>query len=244
MILTCPECSTKYLTDPKAIGANGRTVRCAKCSATWFVSAEEAQQAARDKADELALQDNQQAAAEDSVAPEIAKASTPQNTKKGADAILRDKADAEKLRSRRKVITAIWIIPLLLLITAAILAYIFRQDVVNRIPKAATIYKSFGVTVKQAGLEIENPTVRNAIIDGQTVLVVNSAIRNVSTDPQNVPMVQITLHNGAGDMIAEWFVEPKATTLDPKGRLEFASQYPDPPVDAVRLSYDFAPGEG
>ncbi len=40
MKLTCPECSTQFLIDPSAIGVNGRTVRCSKCSGTWFVASE------------------------------------------------------------------------------------------------------------------------------------------------------------------------------------------------------------
>ena len=35
MILTCPSCATRYVVDPKAIGASGRTVRCARCHKSW-----------------------------------------------------------------------------------------------------------------------------------------------------------------------------------------------------------------
>lgn len=36
MIVTCEECQTRFLLDPKLIGEKGRTVKCAKCSHTWF----------------------------------------------------------------------------------------------------------------------------------------------------------------------------------------------------------------
>lgn len=36
MILNCPECSTRYLLSSAAIGEEGRTLRCAKCSHEWF----------------------------------------------------------------------------------------------------------------------------------------------------------------------------------------------------------------
>lgn len=35
MILTCPECSARYIVDPKALSPNGRLVRCAKCRHSW-----------------------------------------------------------------------------------------------------------------------------------------------------------------------------------------------------------------
>jgi len=36
MILQCSECKARYLVPDQAIGADGRQVRCAKCSHSWF----------------------------------------------------------------------------------------------------------------------------------------------------------------------------------------------------------------
>ncbi|MBL4802955.1 MAG: zinc-ribbon domain-containing protein, partial [Emcibacter sp.] len=35
MILTCPECSARYVIDPAALLPSGRMVRCAKCKHSW-----------------------------------------------------------------------------------------------------------------------------------------------------------------------------------------------------------------
>ena len=37
MLIVCPSCASSYMIDPAAVGAAGRTVRCARCKASWHV---------------------------------------------------------------------------------------------------------------------------------------------------------------------------------------------------------------
>lgn len=41
MILECPNCSNRYLVDKRAVGAEGRVVRCAKCKHQWHAMPDE-----------------------------------------------------------------------------------------------------------------------------------------------------------------------------------------------------------
>lgn len=38
MLIVCPNCATSYMIDPASVGAAGRSVRCARCKSTWFVT--------------------------------------------------------------------------------------------------------------------------------------------------------------------------------------------------------------
>jgi predicted Zn finger-like uncharacterized protein len=42
MLIVCPNCATSYTVDQAAIGAAGRTVRCARCKTTWFAGGPQA----------------------------------------------------------------------------------------------------------------------------------------------------------------------------------------------------------
>jgi predicted Zn finger-like uncharacterized protein len=42
MVVTCPNCGSRYAVDPLAIGPAGRTVQCARCDHRWFQKVESA----------------------------------------------------------------------------------------------------------------------------------------------------------------------------------------------------------
>ena len=237
MILTCPECSTRYLTKENAIGPNGRTVRCAKCDSTWFVASE---------ADELSLKDNQSVV--EDIVP-VATASVPAAAepaqsapldRPGAHVVMRDKVDQDRRRRRLTSVGLIWAVPLALLFVAAILGYVFRQNIVNGIPQTATLYKAVGIDVTLSGLSIEDPITRSALVDGKPVLVVNGAVRNITTKAQDVPLVELSLHSKDGEPLVTWLVDTRKDKLGERERVTFVSEYPNPPVDAVKLRYRFA----
>jgi len=41
MIITCPNCETRYEVDEERFHPDGRSVRCAECAESWFVPAPE-----------------------------------------------------------------------------------------------------------------------------------------------------------------------------------------------------------
>ncbi len=237
MIITCPECATRYSAKDDAIGPNGRMVRCSNCKASWFVSHD---------ADTLELLDNQKSdldIVKNGIDPEEEVTTTESFVEAkptvGAHVQIRDKAD-QKRRNRRLVgVSMIWIVTLGLLAIGLALAYVFRQTIVDRTPAAATLYNAVGIQVKVSGLDFEKPKTKNIIIDSEPVLVINGFIRNLSNENQLLPMVELSLHNTAGESVATWLVELDQRSLSAGDRVEYISQYPNPPLDASTLKYRF-----
>ena len=264
MILTCPECATRYLAKDNSIGPNGRTVRCSRCETTWFVAAD---------SDELALKDNQtetitaasaaggqslaiptipvlaeNESSDTDVKADVRDDSVEMNTTdeivKGVHVDIRDRADDQRRRRRLRTVGLIWLIPLLILCMAAGLAYVMRQDIVRKMPATATLYKQLGIEVTLSGLSLEAPMSRTTLIENKTILVVNGAVRNISGSPQQVPLIEFSLHDKSGAELTSWFVETSAKTLEKDGRVTYTSEYPNPPLDAVTMKYKFEDGHG
>lgn len=237
MILTCPDCSTRYSVKDDAVGPNGRTVRCSTCETTWFVSAD---------ADAMAHQENvrdeipdvpESSMDFDQGAAAVAADPTPVM---GAHVQIRDKAERERRNRRLMGVSMVWVVTIGILLTALILGFVFRHGIVDRSPAAASVYKALGMDVKLSGLDFDSPTTRNVLEDGKAVLVVNGNIVNRSGEAQSVPLIRLSLHSNSGEELTHWMVEPPNDVLESKQRMEYVSQYPNPPLDAVSLKYRFA----
>lgn len=279
MIITCPECQTRYRAEPKSIGPNGRTVRCANCKETWFVPAHASAEHDQLTLDKLALEDNERAEAgafqkakagngfeTGSQARGADESESTAQTAAGAKAangvfappIQRpgDRAPAkaseksqhnvreaiDRTRSKRRFwnVMLIWLIPFMLLAAAAFAAFVFRHDIIKKLPQTASAYKALGIEVSAPGLAVTKPTTRYAKIDGRPVLVIEGGVKNVSNGALGVPMVALSLHNSSGERVAQWNVELTRKRLEAGESAEYISQYPNPPIDAVNLITRFA----
>jgi len=69
MIIACPACATRYVVPDSAIGAEGRTVRCAKCRHSWFQDGPPVEEAAAEPALAEALPEPAAAPAPEPQAP-------------------------------------------------------------------------------------------------------------------------------------------------------------------------------
>jgi len=233
MILTCPNCATRYSTTADAIGHNGRTVRCSNCGTSWFVTSEPdildlKEQRIIDKPPEPDPEEVRETSFAGNAQPAV-----------GAHVQIRDMADQRRRNRGLMGVSFIWFITLALLVIAALYAFSNRQSIVERFPASASIYKTLGINANSIGLEFEDPTIRRLPVDGVETLVINGHIVNIANERREIPMLELSIVNKSDDVLASWVIEPPQPDLKAGDRIAYSSEYQNPPVDAERVLYRF-----
>jgi predicted Zn finger-like uncharacterized protein len=217
MILSCPECSTRYVVDPAAIGPSGRTVRCTRCSHSW--------------AEPPPVIEEQ--AVPNPVPPPIdfSRGARPRGTNLPA-------LPGEK-RSRAPAV--LWTILLLFLIGVACVAVWQRDVVLARVPAAAALYELVGLgpELPGTGLALENVRQKVSTRDGARILRIDGDIVNVSGHPRDVPHMLGVLLDGAGKEIERWEFKPPLPKLLHYERAPFSTELVNPPDAASEVRVTF-----
>jgi predicted Zn finger-like uncharacterized protein len=235
MILTCPECATRYFVDDERLGASGRTVRCAACGANWKAVAEEPLELvaspeegalARVPGEAASFRPNDPSQLSDLRAPELPKTF---------------RAKAEQKRRVREAAAAGVVWGLMCAGFALVLgaAYLFRVDVVKLYPKAAGAYAWVGAPVNPTGLALEKIAATPAL-DGLAAVTVSGVVRNVVDHPAAPPPVRVALLDKSGARIATQVLRLPANPIAPGKAQPFSISLPDPKAAAADVDVAFA----
>jgi predicted Zn finger-like uncharacterized protein len=214
MILTCPQCSTRYHVDPAALGTSPRTVRCANCGQSW---------SAKPPAD----------------TPTIVEfgAASP-------SALRPDPATAPEQAPRRRSPALIgWLIAGLIALLVAS-AVIGRNEIVSGFPVTASIYQQLGLpTAIDLGLQFEGIKSTRQEEGGISVLVVEGAIVNVADSGRSVPPIRITLLDKSGRELQEELFKAKEQRLEPGSKTSFSGRVVNPADQArdFRITFEMDP---
>ena len=224
MILTCPDCATRYSVPDQQLGPAGRTVRCAACGARWTARAEEP----LDLSPEPVLDVEPEAPVPE---PAFAADELPK--------LFRERAQA-KLKERQAVATGVvWagmagVFALILGVTV-----VMRQDVARVFPRAAGAYAMAGLPVNLVGLTIEGQHAQPTLIEGHAALTVTGALRNIRDTAIAPPPLKISLLNPAGRAVAVKIEYPSGT-IPPGEARHFVVNMLDPPISATDVEIVFA----
>jgi predicted Zn finger-like uncharacterized protein len=233
MILTCPECATRYFVDDGKLPSGGRTVRCAACKASWRATAEEPL--------ELTVDGEEGAIARAPAATEPKTFRTDPADLPATELPKAFRAETErKKRMRRAAVAGIlWggVGAAFLALFAG--AYLFRQNVVDLAPQAAGAYAAVGVDVNAVGLAFEGVKAEPTLMNGAPVVKVTGTLRNVTSKDRTSPPLKVALLDKAGKPIATETVLPPAGPVAPgEGRL-FKAVLADPQSTAADVGVDF-----
>lgn len=228
MILTCPECATRYFVDDGRLG-QGRTVRCAACGSAWRAAAEEAlvltvsdeEGAVAGPAEALSFRPVEAA---DLSAPELPRAF---------------RAAAEQRRRARAAaaLGAVWTVLGCALAGLLAAAYLFRVDVVRLVPRTASAYALIGAPVNPVGLAFRSVKASGGQVPGQ--VAVTGQIVNLRAERVTAPPLRVSLVDAKGRTLSQR-IAPSPATIPPLGSVPFSTLLPDPGARAADVAVAFA----
>jgi predicted Zn finger-like uncharacterized protein len=214
MIVTCPQCSTRYHLDPEALGPGGRRVRCASCGHRWL---------ARPPADVP------------TVLPAVDAPPPPTPAAPPKRAVPRP----ERRRQRASASLIGWLVGVLIVLIIAS-AIIGRNEIVAGFPASATLYRTLGLAVnEQLGLEFANVTSEHLSERDVSILVIEGEIVNVSDHERPVPRVKIILLDEGGRELHLERLEAEQAALGAGEKTGFSARLVNPAEQARSFSVTF-----
>jgi predicted Zn finger-like uncharacterized protein len=253
MILECPECSTRYLVPDSAIGAEGRTVRCANCRHSWFQDPPVpeappplALAPEQEVADDTAASDADTDADDDEgVPPFLEPAALPGMRPapiaepvitapvSGFDAFAHSPPfRARRNTSRRWTVIAI-VAGLMMIAGVGAILFLGAPGILARL--------GLPVGAEESPLRLkDNPIERRELENGSELFAVSGRVTNPSGERQRVPDIRAELRDAQGRIVYSWTITPQQRTLNPGGSIDFNSAKLDVPSNSKRLELSFA----
>lgn len=229
MILTCPECATRYFVPDEKVGPQGRTVRCSSCGNRWT---------AEGQADlELFVDPEAGASAMEDETPE----EPPVSELPGEELpkVFRQKATNERRVREAATVGVVWAGMAVFVMALGLGAVVFRGSVVELWPSTASAFAAINLDVNRVGLEIEDVQAEAALQDGHAALAVSGLMRNVEDHPVKAPPLRVSLLNKAGKVVAVKLASPADPLIPPGETRHFALALLDPPTTAAVLEVSF-----
>jgi predicted Zn finger-like uncharacterized protein len=240
MILSCPDCSTRYRVDPASIGPQGRKVRCSKCGRTWLGKPE-----AAEASTELAPRAIAAEARVREIEPEL---HAPARAEAAA---ARQKARRQRWEGRKppparrggggwKAAVA-WLFLFAVVGAVAAGAYAMRDKIIATWPASARLYAMAGIGPEPFGhgLELRNVTSTEARSGEDRVLEIEGEIANVSDRVRDIPNLRGALFDAQNNELQHWIFSAPESRLLPGEKKTFKTAVRNPKPEATRLTIVF-----
>ena len=246
MILECTECRTRYLVPDTAVGAEGRTVRCANCKHSWFQPPAPFDEAEAPEARPIA---SVVATADAPNARPVSSAPAPARTfvdplsdpnveprrKRDFDAFAHRAPFKPRRNPVRRWTAAAIVAGVSMLVGTGAILYSGAPGI------AAQIGLPIGTTESPLTL-VHNPIDRRMLSSGNELFSISGAVRNPTAQSQRVPNIRAELRDAQGRRVYDWTIEPPNRVIAPGGSVEFNSARLDIPPNSNMLELTFVTG--
>jgi len=231
MIITCPNCYTKYMVPAQKLGGMGRMVRCSRCHTQWHQEAPATQQ-----------QYLGQEAPRHIANPRLAIAG---NTLGGGHPFERDSyqpgnlpvvasAQEQKRQMFNTILAAV-------LVLAGIFGSILllRDSLVKAIPMMGAVFEPFETpstqTPQAATVGLVIGDIQRDVVDedGFVTYIIQGKVTNTNLTDKEVPNLRIALLNEKGVQLDAWRVQPQKRVLKSGESTDWICHFYNPPLDKV-----------
>ncbi|MFD6317170.1 DUF3426 domain-containing protein [Methylorubrum populi] len=231
MLIVCPACASEYRIDAERVGTGGRSVRCAACRETWFISADEVVAA---MFDEMAGDEEPAAAPPPPEPPPPAEEPAPR------PASARPVKRGKPKRPARRLSPAL--AACLVLAAALPLALLGRVTVVRAMPQTAGLFARVGLPVNLRGIDLADVAAFQVAADGSNParLVVEGDLVAVARERVAVPPIEVEVRDAEGQPLYRWSVPGPRAALEPGERARFKASLSAPPEKGRRIEVRFS----
>jgi predicted Zn finger-like uncharacterized protein len=241
MILSCPECRTRYVVPDSAVGPSGRQVRCASCRHSWFQ--EPASHDLVDRANTTPRPLPEAAVPEPlPAAPAIAPPSPPVKTIVTSSDDYNAFAHEPPFRprrnpARRRTMIAASVAAILLVGIGA-LQFFGTPTIMTGV--LARLGLPGGAVDIPLLLEVPRKPERRELPSGNELFALTGRVVNPTNVSQRVPDILAELRDAQGRVVYGWTITPPKRTIAPRGTIEFDSAEIDVPKGSKKLNLSFS----
>lgn len=241
MILTCPNCETRFSIDEKVLQPNGRRVKCTDCAHIWF---QEPIYADGQEGDE------QEAAASEQEAQGDDEAEASQDTKVDADSssdVFEDIPDSVKPlpeKYSKKELTqmqapfvglkgkaiAAGVVFLLVSLVLYFGLSMNRDALVRSWPSSAAFFGMLGMEIEAPGKDLVFDRIvvnehKSADAKGDSFIDVSGTVLNLGSTAQYLPLIEVSLKGAHDEVLSKFYIDLEEPTVDAEASVQIEASH-------------------